>query len=398
TIPAASTPAASTPAASTPAASTPAASTPAASTPAASTPVTSAIEQATTTATSTQGGDPYIVETGATFSTIQAAVTAATIGQHIVVESSILPYTENVVINTLVHIIGVGNPTVIANNAALPVFQINTLGSGTSIQGLTIKGGIQGVLLNGASLVTLQDNTITKNGVGVDLQNNGILASTLNSIIDNTIKGNFGDQILLDGAGLNTIIGNEIVACDPLSVGVHQTASLLNIGNNVNYNSILATGVGSKAIVNDGTTLLTTLNAVRNWYGSPFNPSAQIVQATPGNVLFTPWLITNPLGNENHNGEDHKNDGKIIWRDNFCHKDGFNFCRNGFRFGCERFCCEKIRFHRFCCDRFDRFCCDRFNQFRCDRNRDDFFGNDEDGLITRNSNVNNADRSCSLRN
>ena len=71
------------------------------------------------------------------------------------------------VINTLVHIIGVGNPTVIANNAALPVFQINTLGSGTSIQGLTIKGGIQGVLLNGATLVTLQDNTITKNGVGV---------------------------------------------------------------------------------------------------------------------------------------------------------------------------------------------------------------------------------------
>ena len=192
------------------------------------------------------------------------------------------------VINTLVHIIGVGNPTVIANNAALPVFQINTLGSGTSIQGLTIKGGIEGVLLNGATLVTLQDNTITKNGVGVDLQNNGILASTLNSIIDNTIKGNFGDQILLDGAGLNTIIGNEIVACDPLSVGVHQTASLLNIGNNVNYNSILATGVGSKAIVNDGTTLLTTLNAVRNWYGSPFNPSAQIVQATPGNECSLP--------------------------------------------------------------------------------------------------------------
>ncbi|WP_394700835.1 right-handed parallel beta-helix repeat-containing protein [uncultured Methanobacterium sp.] len=100
--------------------------------------------------------------------------------------------------------------------------------SGTSISGFTIANGTghYGVCLNSANNVTVANNTITGNMVGVDLFN-----SVNNTISGNKVTGNSWSGICLDTSNGNTLTNNNVSSNQE---GVFMANSAQNtIGSNV---------------------------------------------------------------------------------------------------------------------------------------------------------------------
>lgn len=130
------------------------------------------------------------------FSSIQAAVNdpLTVNGDVIVVGNG--TYVENIVVNRNLTIVSEGNVTVQAVNSSVPVFTINSGGSGSWIQGFNITGANQadeywegaspaGIFLNSANNCTILNNTLRNNYYGVYL-----LDSSYNLITDNIIMSN----------------------------------------------------------------------------------------------------------------------------------------------------------------------------------------------------------------
>jgi len=143
---------------------------------------------------------------GADFTTIQAAVNAASDGDTIVVKDG--AYAENVVVNKSVAITsenGAGATTVTAASSSSPVFYVTA--DDVTIAGFCVSGsgGYYGAAYLAGDNCTITSNILTGNGVGIyaDCSANAVLSG-------NTISSNSDGGIWLVGTNSVTVDGNFI--------------------------------------------------------------------------------------------------------------------------------------------------------------------------------------------
>ena len=177
----------------------------------------------------TSGGDPRIVGDPTHYTTIQDAVNHAIKGDIIIVEYG--AYTENVVINTMLTLIGQKGAVVVAADPNQPVFKINSGGSGTKIIGFTIMGGSDGIELNNVNGCEIKCNKIVSNKDGIELNN-----ADFNCIKDNEIKHNLDDGISLRHSDGNSIKDNKITSNVDDGISLYRSEGNTITGNEINSN------------------------------------------------------------------------------------------------------------------------------------------------------------------
>ena len=202
---------------------------------------------------------------------------------------------------------------------------------GNTIECNTIESNVDGVSLynsegnwiknneincnfdNGVELIksdfnNIVNNEINKNYVnGINLcQSNGNVVKC-NDIINNRQKG-----LLIDGSKGNIIVNNKIKTCVPFSVCIYvkdfrqealtgdalvsdENCWIRSDLNEIHYNSIIADGPFTLAIVNNG---CERLNAQCNWFGCNRDPCCLI--GGSGVTLYCPWLTKEPANCGRH--------------------------------------------------------------------------------------------------
>ena len=208
--------------------------------------------------------------------------------------------SENIIINKEIAIMSVPSVrvTITALDHNLPVFTINTNGSGSILQDMIIGGSNnKGIYINNSFYNIISGNIIQNNSVGIYVENstdnqisdniisnntiNGIQisnASEDNEISGNTITNNY-NGILLSDSYNNTISNNFI--CSNYQDGI----SAYNSSANVNYNKI--TGNTRYGLFNSGNG---TVDSINNWWGSN-SPNSSDIYVTGGAVNYNPWII-----------------------------------------------------------------------------------------------------------
>ncbi|WP_321423191.1 right-handed parallel beta-helix repeat-containing protein [uncultured Methanobacterium sp.] len=147
----------------------------------------------------------FIVNSSMTNGYIQSIIDSANLGDTI----TFLSGTYNNIALTITKAVNmVGNGAILngaGNDSVLTV--LGDSASGTSITGFTIANGTghYGVCLNSANNVTVANNTITGNMVGVDLFN-----SANNTITNNKVTGNSWSGICLDTSNGNVLVNNNV--------------------------------------------------------------------------------------------------------------------------------------------------------------------------------------------
>lgn len=203
------------------------------------------------------------INTGKSYSNIQAAINdPLTLNGHIIMISS-GTYNENIVINKKLTLIPVsdGNVTIWGLNSSNPVFTITQSGSGSVIIGFTITGATNssGIFLDSTFSNSITDcyianNIVTgnKNGIylGYTSNNNTLVGNTIinnsngiyfdlrtkkNIVSGNIIKNNILHSIILDSSYSNTITKNTILN-DNYGVYLFDSVNNTLSGNNVTYN------------------------------------------------------------------------------------------------------------------------------------------------------------------
>jgi parallel beta-helix repeat protein len=145
-------------------------------------------------------------QSGAQFSTIQAAIDAATAGQSIEVRGG--TYRENVKINKQVVLRGIdaggGKPVVDGGgrDSAITLSADQITVEGFRVTGSGRKFGDAGILVTSKNN-TIRNNTALKNHTGIMLQR-----SANNTLIENESAENQNDGICLIGATKNTLTAN----------------------------------------------------------------------------------------------------------------------------------------------------------------------------------------------
>lgn len=130
-------------------------------------------------------------------------------------------YLENVMIDHPVKVIPYHGKDVKVHAAdtGQPVFTINTNGSGSTIQGLTIQGATnsKGIYLVSSNSNTISGNTINQNDSGIHL-----IDSSNNQITYNQITYNY-NGICFDYSITNTITGNNISNNDNYGIRLYAS-------------------------------------------------------------------------------------------------------------------------------------------------------------------------------
>jgi parallel beta-helix repeat protein len=134
------------------------------------------------------GPTPIIVPDD--FPSIQEAINNANEGDTIFVGNG--TYYENVVVNKTVSLIGNGKDSTILNGTTIEPMMI-VEANDVRISGFTFEGWtFQGILINGTTGVTIVENKIVFNALGIDVENSA------NTTIENNIINGFG----LDNIGI----------------------------------------------------------------------------------------------------------------------------------------------------------------------------------------------------
>jgi trimeric autotransporter adhesin len=219
-----------------------------------------------------------------------------------------LTYSENVLINKKVilkPVTGV-NVNVQALNPSLPVFTINTSGSGSTIKDLTINGSTSsaGIYINSSNENNVLGNTIKGNGNGLYLDK-----STDNVISGNTISQNSANGVFINTGSDNTVSGNtvtyngadgvninnsndNIISSNTVSNNTRDGIHLYNSSAEINFNRIVSNNRYGLYKESNG-----IVDATNNWWGSN-NPtvssnSPSDVYIVEGTVNYNPYLVLN---------------------------------------------------------------------------------------------------------
>jgi parallel beta-helix repeat protein len=142
---------------------------------------------------------------GADFTGIQDAINNAKVGDTILVYSGI--YYENVVVNKLVTLKGVGYPIVDARGEGSA---ITLIAGGITLEGFNATNA--GRFQSDAGInVYSSNNNITGNNVSSNNRNGIRLSSSSNNTIKgNTVSNNYNNGICLDDSINNFITGNNV--------------------------------------------------------------------------------------------------------------------------------------------------------------------------------------------
>ena len=180
------------------------------------------------------------LNTGKGYTSIQAAINdSLTLNGHII-EVLGGTYTENVIVNKKLKIrraASTGSVTVKASNSSKNVFTINSGGSGSTIQGFTIRDGYNGVSLISANSCSIIGNTITNNG------GNGIWIGSDNNVISgNVISNNDWNGVSVTESTGNDLVDNTVSSNTRNGIyveyGTDTTVSRNTVRNNINYQGI----------------------------------------------------------------------------------------------------------------------------------------------------------------
>lgn len=213
------------------------------------------------------------IRTGVIYSTIQNAINDPnTINGDTI---SVYPgsYSENVLINKNIIINTLGSVTIQPRNPNQPVFNINSLGSGATIQGFNITGSsnASGLSLSGANNCNVRQNNITHNLIGIlNRGNNNFLSQ--NNINNNTWAGICADSVDATEISINTISKNQ--------EGIYLLNCTYDI---IQYNSIYENAANGINIQGGLSHLINGNNIINNGVGN--NGNGIILKNTYGNTL-----------------------------------------------------------------------------------------------------------------
>jgi len=156
----------------------------------------------------------YQVGAGEPYTTIQAAIDAASAGDTINVAAG--TYAEQVTVDKSLNILGADKSTTIIDGGNSGIVVVSITADDVTFSGFTVKnsgsgsGNEAGIGLQEVSGCTVENNIVTNNFVGI-----GLVGSTSNTIESNTLTSNyFGVYVGSDAAPStgNTIVGNDVSA------------------------------------------------------------------------------------------------------------------------------------------------------------------------------------------
>jgi len=187
---------------------------------------------------------PKVIRVPEDYSTIQAAVNAANLGDVINVSSR--TYYEHVIVDkSYLTLVGEDRSTTIIDGNGTGIVILITLGiwgipsDHVSISGFTVQNSSSfyrdsGIRLNYASGTTISGNTASNNnGNGIQLWH-----SSNNTLMGNNVTNNEWLGICLDYSSNNNIYGNNITANNWVGIGLFCYSSYNTIsGNNITNNA-----------------------------------------------------------------------------------------------------------------------------------------------------------------
>ena len=212
---------------------------------------------------------PGIIHVPQDYSTIQAAVNAASLGDSILVSSATSPYSGNITIEKSLTLIGESAAsTVIDAGGVAPGILVNAT-SGVSISGFTVRNSASyesEIAIVSSTSVTVSGNIIVSSenpaGNGTFVQNsNGV------SLRNNTVTGNIYG-IAVQGGFSNTIQSNNVTGNSAADVYLANTTGT-QVKNNI---------------------LRRSQSGLDVWYGSTGNSIARNTVAN--NTLAGIWMIS----------------------------------------------------------------------------------------------------------
>jgi nitrous oxidase accessory protein len=165
------------------------------------------------------------------YSTIQAAVNAASSGDIISIASGV--YYENVVMNKSVKILGENsNSTVVRGVAGNFTPTIEVRADYVEISGITARNGLAGIYLNGSNYCNVHGNILTATawGGGISLAHSNNNTIVDNIAIDNGVPGDLGGGIGISVGYSN----NNLISGNLITKNVVGTIGLLISGSNDN--------------------------------------------------------------------------------------------------------------------------------------------------------------------
>lgn len=228
------------------------------------------------------------------FSTIQAAINDATTlnGDSLILGDSV--YKENVLVNKKLTIKPESGINIIvrALNSSKPVFTLNYLGNGTTIQSLTITGATtsSGIYLTGTSSCNLIGNNIIGNSHGIYTYN-----SKNNLLSGNTVKNNTYSGIIFANSNYNTIRSND-ASNNPR--GIRLTSSHYNTLDDNTLKNIPNYAIGLERSNNNN---IQNNDLMGNQYGIYIGITGSVTGSSNNNLIQNNTLITNQRGIYVHN-------------------------------------------------------------------------------------------------
>lgn len=248
---------------------------------------------------------------------IQGEINNSVAGDTVLVKKGSVSYSEDVLVNEGVKIIGENRPVldgrfwVNANNVTIQGFEIR---NGRASQGVDQSG----VYVNGAQNVTIRDNHLIGSWTGGETNfvgGRGILTSTSGNVGNLVVEGNTIEK-WVSGLYLNPTSGSIIVRNNEIRGNLAGAGtdgqSNIQFRNNYfrnNIEGIGASSVGASFVVEEnafignttavkhysGLQIEAEIEAERNWWASPSGPTNSTNpggsgQPVVGAVDFAPWL------------------------------------------------------------------------------------------------------------
>jgi len=181
------------------------------------------------------------------YTTIQAAVNAATLGTTIDVDAA--TYNENVTINTQgITLAGsqFGVNPVLGRSGLESILNgtINTAASGVTVDGFTIDANSQWAIMTSAANSIIQNNIVANTGYGIQINVQGSLGPnaaeiTLNAIVqNNAVQSNVA--IVLWNTASNTVQGNSVNGGGAEGIDIYYSNDNNVVNNEVNSTSLAA--------------------------------------------------------------------------------------------------------------------------------------------------------------